>query len=93
MPVSRSPTSSQDRATPMSREPARTLPIASIGAWLCGCAIDTMPDTISTPKAASSSTISPSCPWNRPRATGSARMDRTPPRVNRMPPAANAAAG
>ena len=58
MPVSRSPTSSQERAIPMSSEAARTLPITSIGASVCGVMMELMPAPISTPKTPSSSTIS-----------------------------------
>ena len=58
-----------------------------------GCAMESMPDPISKPKTPSNSTISASWLRTRPRATGSARMDRSPPRVNSRPPTPTTTAG
>jgi hypothetical protein len=93
MPVSRSPTSSQDRATPMSSEATRTLPITSMATFSCGSAAAMTPATISTPNAASSSKISPTWLRTRGRAAGSARMDRRPPSANSRPTTPATAAG
>ena len=43
MPVSRSPTNSQARATPMNNEAMIRLPRVSSALWLCQCTISSAP--------------------------------------------------